>query len=257
MLKRLLRKIRRRLTQKPYLQDPSRVGYWFDRVLGNKPVRVVQIGSNDGVTGDPIFPLFNKHPAWKGLLVEPLPYIFEKLKDNHPDKTQFSLANVAIGEVGILPFYYVDKAAKDALPDLPYWYDQLASFDRHHIVKELDGVLEPFIRTIEVESTDLPTLLSRYEIDQFDILHIDAEGYDWVVLQQLDLTAFSPTFILVEYHHLDADDQRAALSFLANRYTVFQVGIDWLAVESLTSGSTLNRMAKQFPAATVVTKKSY
>lgn len=36
------------------------------------------------------------------------------------------------------------------MPGLPVWYDQLGSFDRQHIVKHLDGRLEPFIVTSNV-----------------------------------------------------------------------------------------------------------
>jgi FkbM family methyltransferase len=249
MFRKFLRKVKRRLTNKPYLKDPARVGYWFDAVIGPGPARLVQIGSNDGKTGDPLYPIFQKHPAWRGLLVEPIPYIFAKLKANYPAPDRFDLANVAIGENGKLPFYYVDKSAINDLPDLPYWYDQLGSFDRGHIVKELDGVLEPYIRSMEVESMDLGSLLDRYGIADIDVLHIDAEGYDWKVLQQLDLTRFKPTFILCEHHHLNLEERKAALAFLALDYEVFRVGIDWLAARRDLVPEYLAPLTKQFTRA--------
>lgn len=249
MIRKFLRKVKRRLTQKPYLSDPARVGYWFDSVIGPGPARVVQIGSNDGKTGDPLYPLFQRHPAWRGVLVEPIPYIFAKLKSNYPDTNRFDLANVAIGEDGKVPFYFVDKKAINDLPDLPYWYDQLGSFDRGHIVKELDGVLEPYIRSMEVESVPLSALLDRYAVGAIDVLHIDAEGYDWKVLQQLDLERFKPTFILCEHHHLKLEERRAALSFLDADYRIFEVGIDWLAVNGTVAPTTLASLDKQFTRA--------
>ena len=251
MIKKLLRKVKRRYFQKPYLRDPARPGYWFDRLIGNRPAILVQIGSNDGKTGDPLYPLFQKHAAWKGLLVEPIPYIFNKLEANYPDRSRFQLANVAIGENGELPFYYVDKAAINELPNLPYWYDQLGSFDRGHITKELDGVLTPHIRSMQVTSVDLSTLFGRFEIKTVDILHIDAEGYDWRVLQQLDLNSYQPIFILFEFHHLSQDDQSAALHFLGDRYEIYQVGIDWLAVNGDKVAETdVAAMDRQFKRAT-------
>ena len=196
-----------------------------------------------------MYPLFQKYPSWRGVLVEPIPYIFAKLKANYPDKDRFELANVAIGEDGKVPFYYVDKAAINDLPDLPYWYDQLGSFDRAHIVKELDGVLEPYIRSMEVESLHLGSLLDRYEISKIDVLHIDAEGYDWKVLQQLDLSRFRPAFILCEHHHLSHDEREAALAFMATDYEVLRVGIDWLAARKDLSPKYLASLTKQFTRA--------
>lgn len=249
MIREYLRKIKRRLTQKPYLKDPRMVGYWFDLIIGGGRAQLVQIGSNDGKTGDPLYPLFQKYPAWRGLLVEPIPYIFAKLKANYPDGIRFDLANVAIGEDGKMPFYYVDKAAVNDLPDLPYWYDQLGSFDRGHIIKELDGVLEPYIRSMEVESLPLTTLLDRHSVTTIDVLHIDAEGYDWKVLQQLDLKRFKPRFILCEHHHLKLEERKAALAFLKADYTVFEVGIDWLAARKDLGETHLARLTKQFTRA--------
>jgi len=249
MIGKLLRKVKRRLTRKPYLKDKALPGYWFDSIIGPGPARLVQIGSNDGKTGDPLYPLFQKHPAWRGLLVEPIPYIFERLRANYPDGDRFDLANVAVGEEGELPFYVVDKKAAEALPDLPYWYDQLGSFDRNHIVKELDGVLEPYIRVMEVKSTTLTKLLDRYAVTDIDVLHIDAEGYDWKVLQQLELDRFRPTFILCEHHHLRLEERTAALAFLAADYEVLRVGIDWLAVSRTLDASTLASLNKQFTRA--------
>ena len=249
MVRKFLRKVKRRLTSKPYLKDPARVGYWFDVVIGAGPARLVQIGSNDGKTGDPLYPLFRKYASWRGLLVEPIPYIFAKLKANYPDTSRFDLANVAIGEDGKMPFYYVDKTAINDLPDLPYWYDQLGSFDRSHIVKELDGVLEPYVRSMEVESMNLMSLLDRYGVSKIDVLHIDAEGYDWKVLQQLDLSRFRPTFILCEHHHLSLAERKAALAFLSADYEVFRVGIDWLAARRDLAPAHLAPLTKQFTRA--------
>lgn len=181
--------------------------------------------------------------------MEPIPYIFTKLQANYQDVDRFDLANIAVGEDGKMPFYYVDKTAINDLPDLPYWYDQLGSFDRGHIVKELEGALEPYIRSMQVESLHLGSLLDRYGVTKIDVLHIDAEGYDWKVLQQLDLNQFKPTFILCEYHHLSLEEQKAALAFLTGDYAVFRVGIDWLAARRDLAPPYLARLAKQFTRA--------
>src|SRR5207245_6466419 len=48
----------------------------------SKPLRVVQIGSNDGVANDPINESLRAR-RWSGVLVEPIPYLFERLRANY------------------------------------------------------------------------------------------------------------------------------------------------------------------------------
>lgn len=246
MLDKIKGLIRRVLGKKkiPYEQNSRFPAYWFQEVLGAEAIQVVQIGSNDGKTGDPLYPLLQKNGQWRALLVEPLPHIFARLRANYPEEERFQLANVAINQGEELPFYHVDPVAKEDLPDLPYWYDQLGSFDRNHIAKELDGVLEPYIRSSSVVGLRLVTLLEQYHIDKIDVLHIDAEGYDWPILAQLPLDQFSPSFILFEYHHLIEEEYRAAIDFLKGGFYLYKCGIDILAVNRSLPLPTIERMNK-------------
>ena len=55
--------------------------------LSQQPeVRFVQIGSNDGKTGDPIYELVSKNQHWKGVLVEPVDFLHRKLKANYSNR---------------------------------------------------------------------------------------------------------------------------------------------------------------------------
>lgn len=244
-LKRYLKNLKNRLTKKEYIKDKRYPGFWFDKLLVNDSAFIVQIGSNDGKTGDPIHPLLKKNKKWKALFVEPVPYLFEKLKNNYSDQSRFICENVAIdnGEEKLI-FYWVDPKAKEALPDLPYWYDQLGSFSKSHILNQLDGKLEPFILSSQLESIDLSTLFQRNKIQNLDILHIDTEGYDWNILSQLDLKKYQPSFILYEYNHLSESDLKKSFEFLENLYIVFKSGIDMLAVKKTLNVDFLNEMLK-------------
>ncbi|MEM1327110.1 MAG: FkbM family methyltransferase [Bacteroidota bacterium] len=232
MIRTQLARWKHKLFQKPFIKDKRFPAYWIQQTFKNEAVFLVQIGSNDGKTGDPFYELMQRNPEWKALLVEPIPYFFKKLQVNYPDRSRFTLENVAINEGERLPFYWVDPKAKAALPDLAYWAEQLGSFDKNHIIRELGIEIEPFIVSQELEGLSLPTLLERNNISQIDILHIDAEGYDWTILSQLDLAIFQPKFILFEYHHLSKNDLQFAAQFLESHYQIFDVGIDLLAVHS-------------------------
>lgn len=45
-------------------------------------IKFIQIGSNDGMHGDPVCE-YIKRDGWQGILVGPVPYLFEKLKKNY------------------------------------------------------------------------------------------------------------------------------------------------------------------------------
>ena len=140
-LRTLLARAKRKILQKPFVKDKRYPAFWMDQLLGNEAAFLVQIGSNDGKTGDPLFPLLQKNKNWRALFVEPIPETFKKLKSNYPDTKRFRFENVAINEGQKMTFYSVDPAAKKSLPDLPYWFDQLGSFSKEHILSHFDGAL--------------------------------------------------------------------------------------------------------------------
>ena len=244
-VRKILARIKRKILKKPFIKDKKYPAYWFDLVLSKENAYLVQIGSNDGKTGDPLFQLFQNNKNWKALFVEPVPSSFEKLRANYSDSQRFICENVAINEGQSMSFYWVDPKAKETLKDLPYWYDQLGSFDKQHILKHFDGALEPFIKTKMLEGITLPTLLLRNHISAIDILHIDTEGYDWKILSQLNLQQYEPKFILFEHHHLSLQEQNEAYQFLTEKYCLFMVGIDMLAVNRNCGTSIIDQMKKQ------------
>ena len=196
----------------------------------------VQIGSNDGLQGDPIHSLAASNPGWRGLLVEPVPYLFQRLQSNYghidPRGKRFVFECVAIAEEkGSKTFYYVSEQARIELGDeIPFWFDQLGSFDREHILRHLDGRLEPYIIEEQLPCAPLPDVLARDHIQQIDLLHIDTEGYDLQVLRQFDLDRFRPRVILCEHIHLNLDERTEMIERLRRHgYKVETLGFDYLA----------------------------
>ncbi len=245
-LRTTLARIKRSLLKKAFIKDKKMPAFWMDQMLGDKSIFLVQIGSNDGKTGDPLFSILQKNKNWKALFVEPIPQAFEKLKNNYPDTKRFRFENVAVNEGQKMTFYSVDSAAKKSLPDLPYWFNQLGSFDKQHILKHLDGALEPFIRAQELEGVSLKTLFERNQITSISVLHIDSEGYDWKILSQFDLEKYEPKFILFEHNHLSEEERNAAINFLQEKYVLFQLGIDILAVCKKNGEKKISEMEKHF-----------
>lgn len=110
----------------------------------NSVVNFIQVGSNDGVTGDPINCFVNNY-NWQGVLVEPIPFLFEKLKinyDQRKENLQFLNCAVSAEEEKYKQIYVIDEKYRNILPD---WYYQLGSFYRevlyHHEIPNVDNYI--------------------------------------------------------------------------------------------------------------------
>ncbi len=192
----------------------------------------VKVGANDGISGDPCSDIFLGNNKWRGLLIEPVPYIFERLKLTFRDTQRFLLEQVAIGSTtGKTSFYFVDDEAAKSVPNLPQWIDQLGSFDKNHILKHLNGTLEPFIIESTVDVYPLSNVLEKNGIRNVTVLHIDCEGYDYEVLKTLNFSNVAPLVILIEHTHLAAALKVELLNFLHNHgYSVEDCGFDYFAI---------------------------
>jgi hypothetical protein len=51
----------------------------------------VKIGACDGITGDPCSDILLANTNWRGLLIEPVPYCFDRLRANFQDSRRFCL----------------------------------------------------------------------------------------------------------------------------------------------------------------------
>lgn len=217
---------------KPPKDSPA---YWIVQLLDNRPLQIVQIGSNDGKTNDPFHKLILKNPNWKMLFVEPVPHLFERLKAGYPGEPRFTFENTAINDGTVQAFYFVKEEAKLRFPDIPPWFNQMGSFYRSHILKHFEGKLEPYIAEIPVNGMTLDALFEMHALSQIDVLHIDAEGYDWRILSQLDLGRHQPWLILFEHAHLLPEEKRAACAFLRDRYNLYEFEGDYLCLNKAVS----------------------
>lgn len=229
------------LARLPWIGPRLRKAYWSYTAWRTDPVRrirramagretvsVLVIGANDGPSTDPIFPLMHAHPHWRGAFVEPIPYLFEKLRRNYSGRAGCRFANVAISSTaGPLRFHYVSPDARNEHPEFPAWVEQLGTFDKSIILDALGGRLEPYIVELDIEAITLADLIAREEISAIDVLMIDTEGHDWKILQQLDLRQFQPTVILFEYCFLSHEDRDAARRFLEPFYRIEDLGKDY------------------------------
>lgn len=193
---------------------------------------VLQIGSNDGLSGDPLHKLVGQNPRWRAVFVEPIAYIFNRLKNNYGENPRFTFINAAVSDTcGILTLYFIDitelNRRKIVHPD---WMDQLATTDRSSLECCDAGRYKDCIRSVDVDCIDGSELLRRAGSKNIDILHIDAEGHDWVILQTVLGAGATPFIILVEHACLDDQVKHSMEEFLKQRYKVRNLGRDFLCV---------------------------
>jgi FkbM family methyltransferase len=199
-----------------------------------KDIFVLKIGANDGMKNDPIGDYLLSDSRYHGVLVEPVPHYARMLADNFGLTTRFSIEQVAVSHSsGRMKIYYIAENAPDLLGkyfDVPALRG-IASLDRDHVLKHLAPEYHSIVESDTVECLTVKDLLKRNHIEQIDLLHIDAEGCDWIILQQFDFNLVRPTIVLFERKHLNRDDQEAARSMMENAgYQVQAMETDFLCV---------------------------
>lgn len=137
----------------------------------------VDIGANDGIT------LSNTHlfalNGWGGLCIEPDKRAFERLQNLYKDNAKIKMLDVAVGEnIGMVKFWQSGELLKKSdIGLVSTSYDsEKARFQKVITYKES-----------EVSQVTWQNVLEQHPI-KFALLSIDAEGADWAILQQIDLT---------------------------------------------------------------------
>lgn len=204
-----------------YRRDPTRL---IAKAIQSDDAVIVQIGSSDGFLGDPIYPLLARNPGWTCLFVEPVPHVFAKLRALHGQDSRHKFENSAINDGSRMTFHYLDPSVSEACGG--GYAGQLGSFNRTHIIRHLGSAALPYIREVEIQGMTLSQLLGKHGIDRIDLLHVDAEGYDWQIVRQLDLNRFRPTVILFEHLHLAEDEHAEAQRTLGAHYEMRDIGAD-------------------------------
>ncbi|MDQ2650612.1 MAG: FkbM family methyltransferase, partial [Actinomycetota bacterium] len=200
----------------------------------------VQVGSNDGVKFDPIS-LQIRTRRWTGVMVEPVPYLYERLTTNFGGGRRVQLENSAVAaHGGSQPFYYLAESAGGE-PGLPDWYDALGSFRRDVLLSHREFIpeIDDRLRTIQVPCLTFDELCQKHGVEHLDLVHIDTEGYDYEVLRLVDLDRWRPTVVLFEHKHLSPDDRAAALARLEARdFELLADDTDTLAVARVALAAT-------------------
>lgn len=196
------------------------------RVLGQQQQKpfIVNIGACDGVSFDETFAIAKEYD-WCGLYVEPIPDIFKDLTKNLANGCNI-FENSAISEqTGETTMLRINRHAIDAQKIHNCFIGMSSIYPpRNGLGKEGDReTVEKFGEKIAVKTLTLADLFAKHNIESFDILSIDAEGYDYKIISQLDFNKYKPKVIRCEYINLEPAEQQNLLSLLRSNGYVAEI----------------------------------
>ena len=139
------------------------------------------------------------------LLVEPVPYNYNRLKEDFKNNKNIHICtNAVFSENKIRKFYYVNENSITKLGK--HWASGIGSFNKNHI---LDHKTKRFkiedhdIVEIEIEFITFDSLINKYSIKSIDKLQIDVEGAEYEILKSIDFKNIEIKSIQFESKHFD------------------------------------------------------
>lgn len=227
-----------------YLYKPSKgsLSHFLDIYSRqNKPLFIVQIGANDGISHDPVHK-YIKRDNCEGVLLEPQKDVFDRFLTHLYHKNKgIRLVNAALGYAdGVSTLYKISFSNAR-------WATGLATFNRSvlekafhsgHVAKQaqkenikVPASINEGIAEEKIEVISSKTLIQRYGIKKIDLLQVDTEGFDFEIIKMFDMNIIKPRAIIYENSHLpDALKEECRQYLINNGYAVKNYGGNTLAV---------------------------
>jgi FkbM family methyltransferase len=192
----------------------------------------IQIGAYDGRKDDPIYELVRRN-RWSGILIEPQPDIFERLKQNYAGFSGLAFEQAAIVAEGTSwPLYKL----KDEYAHLFHAdHRTLSSFRPELIIRHLSEPMdvESALQKVDAPRLSFSALLKKHDVTKIDLLQIDVEGYDFQIIKSIDFEQISPRIIRFEHANLRAIEKAQCVDFLiAKDYKLLIGAYDATAFQS-------------------------
>jgi FkbM family methyltransferase len=235
------------VSPRPKAPDPAKLAYDFAvAALGaTRPLTFVQVGANDGVTGDPVRDLVLRYGE-RAILIEPQPGLMDALRSAYATFTgKLEVLPIAIGaSQGTLMLYRLAPSAEDAYQKaVGRPSSALASFDRDALHRKIAKRLQmsgerasSVIEQLPCPMLPLSDVLQKHNVEHIDVLQVDCEGYDVEVIKSLGVAR--PTIINFEHHLLTAEAWAEWETWAREGgYGYVRGKADCLAVRGATPGS--------------------
>ncbi len=157
------------------------IDFKLDKIINKDNGVFIELGANDGLTQSNTA-FFEKYRNWSGILIEPSPNKYEECKKNRSNK------NV------ILNYACVSSNYNDSYV--------LGDFNGN-LMSSVDGKRLHNENLICVNAIALEKILDLYleEGKVIDLLSLDTEGYEYNILEGLNLNKYKPKHIIVEIYN--------------------------------------------------------
>ena len=186
----------------------------------NKINQIIQIGANDGQSFDELSYFIKKNKT-NSVLVEPIVENFTKLQIHYKNLNFIKLENSAISINDEVSKLY--KVNSKYTSKYSSHISAIPSFDEKHLINH--GVNKKHIITELVTPITIKKLIAKYNINNLDLLFVDAEGYDGKIIYDfLDSSNLRP-FMIFEYIHIHNDTFLNLIKkLIEKKYSFFNVG---------------------------------
>lgn len=189
-----------------------------------KEIFFVQIGASDGVTNDPLHDLVYAYKL-KGLCIEPLPDVFDRLRSNYVHCEGIAFENVAVCKNNQMLTMYRPKGLTSEIG-----YSQKTSSKKGVVLKH--GFAQNELEEIKVKGLSFQTLAEKHQLDSIDLLQVDTEGADYEVIEAVFKSGYYPKSILYESLHLSRADRESCREMLHEKgYSFLETAKDTLAIK--------------------------
>ncbi len=178
---------------------------------------LIQIGANDGLR----FDIINRHikaNKTRSLLVEPIKKNFDDLKNNYKGFENITFENSAISVNNEISYLYKVNPSKLKNYSGDHFIG-ITSFDKDHLIKH--GVKNKDIIKEKVNSISINDLIIKNSIDKFDLLFVDAEGYDADIVIDFFKSSVMRPVIIFEYFHVRSQKLEYLINQLKERKYIF------------------------------------
>lgn len=158
-------------------------------------MKIIQIGANNGK--DHVYDFINQNlPNLElAVLVEPIPFIINELKNQYKDIKNAYIENIAISNednTDSMKLYY--------LKDSNY---EVSSFNYYHTKTHSPSLIDYPVLSLDVPCLSINKLMDKYDLTYLDYLFIDTEGLDVHIISSIDFLKYDIQNIIFESAHTD------------------------------------------------------
>jgi FkbM family methyltransferase len=186
---------------------------YFDKALhflGKSDIKIngLNVGAMDGVMFDELIGYTNMY-GYNVLYVEPIPYLFDKLKNNL--KNVGSFENSAISDYdGEIEMIMIDPSVIDNGLVHSCFYGMSAVYPpKNGLGSEFDKpTVDKYGKMVKLPCITLNTLLTKYNFFNYDFIKIDTEGHDFKIFSQINFERDKPKVVRLEWINLPNEEQK-------------------------------------------------